>query len=312
MIILLLLNFLVIFTSCIIASRVLKIDEITDFLIAVLLLYFAEIVIIEMFLGIANLLYINNVFIAVSFGFLVIWRMCGRPNRLGVPKLDRGVIDGLFSDKTAILLVSIILIFGLVKTVINLINAPFGWDSLNYHFTFAVEWFKNGSLVNPITVSDDPSPPYYPINGSLYYLWLILPLRNVFIADLGQLPFFLLSFLAVFGISRKLGLTRRYALYASGLFMIIPNFFKQLSIAYVDTMVASLYLASFYFLLRLHTKFSGKYALLFGMSLGLCLGTKTTALPFSALLIIPFIVICTRNIPKIFSITLCSLWISIY
>jgi hypothetical protein len=194
--------------------------------------------------------------------------------------------------------VVVIVVFASIKIIVNLINPPFGWDNLNYHFTFPVEWLKHGNLENPITISDDPSPSYYPINGSLFYLWLLLPLRNVFLADLGQIPFFVLTFLATYNISRKLGLTRQLSFYAAALFFIIPNFFKQLSIAYVDVMIAALFLVSLNYLFLLNKEFSFRNTLLYSMSLGLFLGVKTVALPYAALLFFPFIFLCCRNFKK--------------
>ncbi|MFH0790873.1 MAG: hypothetical protein V2A64_04495, partial [Candidatus Omnitrophota bacterium] len=165
---------------------------------------------------------------------------------------------------------------------------------MNYHFVFPVEWLKQGNLYTPITVFDDPGPSYYPINGSLFYLWLMLPFRNVFLADLGQLPFFVLSFLAIYSISRKIGINKRFSFYTAALFLLIPNFFKQLSIAYVDVMVAGLFLTCIVYLFLLNTQFSLRYVLLYSMSFGLLLGTKTTAFPYSILLFIPFVLLLFR------------------
>jgi hypothetical protein len=179
--------------------------------------------------------------------------------------------------------------FGLVKIFVNLINPPFGWDSLNYHFTFPVEWLKHGNLDNPITVFDDPSPSYYPVNGSLFLLWLIFPFQNVFLADLGQIPFFILAFLLVFSISRKLNFNRYDAYLAASIFTLIPNYFKQLEITYVDVMVAALFLAALNYLFLLNKEFSLKNFTVYSVTLGLLLGTKTVALPYSILLFIPLI-----------------------
>jgi hypothetical protein len=215
-------------------------------------------------------------------------------------------INELCLNKIVFFIISIIVAFGLIKTGINLINPPFGWDSLNYHFTFPIEWLKHGNLDNPITISDDPSPSYYPINGSLFFLWLMLPFRNVFMADLGQLPFFILAFLAVFNIARKLAISREFSFYASALFTLIPNYFKQLQIAYVDVMVAALFLACYNFLFTFEKKFSWQNAVAYSISLGLLLGTKTVALPYGLLLLIPFLYQLLKNRVKfrVFSISL--------
>lgn len=292
----------------VLATRYLRVEGRAGFLISVFLLYFSQIVISELILGISGLLNAANLITLNLFFFFVI----GIISRKKKPKPFTGaVISGLDfkKDKTALLLLVIILVFGTVKVLINLVNPPFGWDSLNYHFSFPVEWLKHGNLSTPITINDDPAPTYYPINGSLYYLWLMMPLRNVFLADLGQLPFFVLAALAVYAISRKLGIRKNYSFYAACLFCLIPNFFKQLQVAYVDVMVAALFLSAVTFIFLLNKEFKAGTVLCFALSLGLLIGTKTAALPYALILFIAFLVLCFKNIRKAYLLILAAVFI---
>ncbi|OGX15635.1 MAG: hypothetical protein A2166_02575 [Omnitrophica WOR_2 bacterium RBG_13_41_10] len=212
--------------------------------------------------------------------------------------ISKASIGHLSFNKIEIFLLSVILGFGLVKILINLINPPFGWDDLNYHFTFAVEWLKHRNLENPIVAFCDPSPTYYPVNGSLFFLWFILPLKNVFIADLGQVPFFIIAFFVVYSLARKIDLSKEYAFFSASMFVLVPNYFKQLNIAYVDIMVAALFLAAsnYLFLIYKNKENYVKITILYSISLGLMLGTKTTALPYVPLLFIPFFVFCITKL----------------
>ncbi|MHA1843610.1 MAG: hypothetical protein ACTSWE_05025 [Promethearchaeota archaeon] len=145
---------------------------------------------------------------------------------------------------------------------------------------------KHKNFYTPITINDDPTPTYYPINGGLFYLWLTLPFKNVFIADIGQLPFYLISLMVVFAIARKIGLDYKLSLMASISFGIIPNYLKEIEIAYSDIMMACFFLLAFYFLLILKDKFSWPIFSLSVVNLGLLLGTKTAGLPYAGVLVI--------------------------
>jgi len=111
------------------------------------------------------------------------------------------------------------------------------------------------------------------------------------LADLGQVPFFIIAFLAVYSIGRKLLLSREYALFSAAIFTLIPNYFKQFEIAYVDVIVAALFLATLNYLFLLRKEFSLRNTVLFSLSLGIALGTKTTVMPFVVLFILPFLYI---------------------
>jgi hypothetical protein len=243
-------------------------------------------------------LFIQNAILLNLIIFLAIWSLTRNKESSFCFKFTKERLSRLLGNKIILFAAAIILAFVSVKIIINLVNPPFGWDNLNYHFTFPVEWLKHGNLDNPITISDDFFPTYYPINGSLFFLWLIFPFKSVFLADLGQIPFFVLAFLSTYSISKKIGLNKDFSLFAAVLFLLIPNFFKQLQIAYVDVMVASLFLVCLNYLISLYQEFSNNNLLLFSMSLGLLLGIKTVALPYSMLLFLPFALLFLKHSNK--------------
>jgi hypothetical protein len=287
----LLLNIFVLACAFLIVYKALRIKDAADSAIALFVVYFSQIVFMEIALGVAGELYLKNV-VALSFILLISVYLLTKKNEFRFPALNfNQYLNVLLSNKLYLFIFSLGASFFLIKILVNLLNPPFGWDSLNYHYTFPVEWIKNHNLVNPIVASDDPFPTYYPINGSLFFLWLILPFKSAFLADLGQLPFFLAGILSVFSIARKFGLGRKEAVFASILFGVIPNFFKQLQIGYVDIMVGGLFLVSLNFLLRLKEKFTLGNLILFYLSLGLFIGIKTSCIFYAVFLIIPFVYI---------------------
>jgi len=329
MITFLLMNLIVGASAFLLNYRILRFRNFIDSLLSLFILYFSQIVLTELFLGIWGKVFIQNVILLNLAILFVIWaltrnkessfcfgvgkyktflttetsqgRVLSPPTSLANEvscKISKEQLSQLLGNKIILFAAAIILAFASIKILINLVNPPFGWDNLNYHFTFPVEWLKHGNLGNPITISDDFSPTYYPINGSLFFLWLIFPFKNVFLADLGQIPFFVLAFLSTYNISKKIGLNKDFSLYAAILFLLIPNFFKQLQIAYVDVMVASLFLVCLNYLISLYQEFSPKNLLLYSMSLGLFLGIKTVALPYSILLFLPFVLLFFKHSNK--------------
>ncbi len=290
MIIFLLLNLPVILFAMIIAHLYFNYLNTADVILCIALFYFSFIVATEQFLGLLNIITVQNLLLINLLVLLASFLLIRIKNKRWDLTHDfRNGIRSFPYNRLVIFFISIILGFSLVKLFYNLINPPFGWDSLNYHFTFAVEWFKHKNLDTPLVISDNPCPSYYPLNASLIYLWLIFPFKNVFLADLGQAPFFVLVFLAVYNICRKLSVSKEYSLFAAVLMTITPNYFKQLSIAYVDVMLCAWFLLSLNFLLYLSRNFDFKNVTLFSFSLGMLIGTKTIALPYSLILIIFFI-----------------------
>ena len=301
MINLILMNLVVLLSSWLVTRCFLRFTSIADFLTSFIVLFFTQIVLTLQLLGVLNLLSLNNAIILNLLALLLICLIVKFTNsNPSWPFQIRQTISKLHFSKLHIFILSIISGFIIVKLAVNLVNPPFGWDNLSYHFTFPVEWLKHQNLANPIVAFCDPSPTYYPINGSLVFFWFILPLKNVFIADLAQLPFFILAFLAVYSIARKISLSRSYSFFAASIFALVPNYFKQLSIAYVDIMVAALFLAALNYLFLLNKEFSVKNTLLFAICAGLMVGIKTTAFSFSVLLFIPFLYFTFRqkNIKK--------------
>jgi hypothetical protein len=293
-----LMNILVGVSAYLLAFKIFKFRSFLETCLGSFLFYISQVVITQLVLGIIGLLYLPDL-LFINILILVVICLVAKSKKTSL-NLEHRIIypTELFKGRLNIFLLSVILGFAAVKIAINLVNPPSGWDSLNYHFTFPVEWLKHGNLDIPITINDDPSPSYYPINGSLFFLWFMLPFKSVFIADISPLLFFIMGFLAIFSLARRLNISREYSLLAAIVFSLIPNYFKQLEIAYVDIMVSTLFFICLNFLFLLSREFSLQNVLLSAVSLGLLIGTKTVALPYSVLLLMPFLYYCFKNTKK--------------
>ena len=287
-------NFFLACVSAALTARYFYSESLAYRLLAFFAFFFSQAILILMSWGLLGRLYPGNIILTAAIVFLLSRLITGKNSPGALFRLP-----GLSDNRVAAFVLSLLLGFGIVKIIINLVNPPFGWDSLNYHFTFPVEWLKHANLQNPITINDDLAPSYYPINGSLIYLWFILPLKNVFLADLGQVPFFAVSFLALYGLCRRLNIGREFSFYAAGLFSLTPNYFKQLEISYVDVMVCAWFLAGAYFLICFLQRRKLSDIFLFSASLGMLIGTKTIALLYGGTLFLFFIVSLLRSKNKI-------------
>ncbi len=288
-----LLNIGPICSSYLLVRKYFSFKDTIDSILAYSILFYAQIITVVIFLGTFNILFLNNILIVNFLVLFFIWFLLRRQRNytfkgdfdIFIARLGNLAIN----DKIILFCSALILGFSLVKITVNLVNPPFGWDDLNYHFTFAVEWFKNGTLAMPIVISDYPAPSYYPLNGSFIYFWLLLPFKNVFLADIGQVPFYIVVFLAMYSIGKKVGLSQRYSIYASILLLLVPNYFKQIRIAYVDVMIAGFFLLALNFLANLRKDFSVKNVLLVGLSTGLLIGTKIIAIPHALIITFYFL-----------------------
>ena len=186
MFVFILLNALTIFSSYRLAGKYGFSESPSSRLLALAVIFYSQIILIPLFWGILGRLSLVNFILSALIIFIATFFVV-KPKKAGSPVFT--IPKEITANKIIIFCLSVILGFALVKIAINLVNPPFGWDSLNYHFSFPVEWMKHKNLANPITINDDLGPSYYPINGSLIYLWGMYPLKNAFMADLGQIPF---------------------------------------------------------------------------------------------------------------------------
>lgn len=310
-----LMNLIVILSACLLCRRFFHNQSLLDYCLTWFILFFTQIVLTLQILGISSLLTLNNCILLNSVVLFAVFALS--KNKIPVHSFSfikrlKMIFNGLKLNKIETLCLAVIFGFGIVKILVNLFNPPFGWDNLNYHFTFPVEWLKNHNLDTFISISGDPSVSYYPINGSLFFLWFILPLKNVFLADLGQLPFFIAAFCAVISLAKKLSLSKESSFYAAVLFSLIPNYFKQLQIAYIDVIVAALFLIALNYLFLINRERTIRNIILCSLAIGLAVGTKTTAMPAVLLLLLPLIYLSITKNPghkKISSLAACFLTI---
>ena len=293
MILLYCLNALVIGNALLITKRIFFRVSIADKILICFTLWMAQIIFIVLLLGISSLLTLANLAaLACLLSLLILFILRKKKDHPFFPQryfINEALLK-LSRHKLLALSASITAGFSLVKIFYNLINPPFLWGSLIYHYNFPANWLKNGNLINPPLVFGNPGLQYIAMNAEFLFFWFMAPLRNAFMADLTSCIFYFFAIIACYSIMRKLGASREIALLSGILFSLTPQYFKHLLYNGNDIIVAALVLIALNFTLGLREKFSLKNIVLAGVSAGLMLGAKSTATLW-LLALIPLVII---------------------
>lgn len=284
------LNFIVTINSLYFTKIFAKDKGGADFYLTWFVSYLILILSVELILGLAQLLTLANIAIFHSgiSSILILSGLTGKLNQ-PIPKLDI-----LFIRNSKILLwaIAVFVSFFLVKIWVNLYNPVLGADSMMYHLTLPATWIQNANLNNPMIIfgpKANQAPvnavPYYPINAEFFFLWLMLPLKNAFLADLGEAPFYIAGILALYCIMRKLKVAQQASLLLALLWALIPNCLKQIQHgSYVDIICATFFFIFLNYILDWEKEFNFKNSFLVGLAFGLFVGTKTLNVVWSTAL----------------------------
>jgi len=283
MLMLVLINLAVILNSVILTRNLFEVKGLCSCALAVFILFFAQIVLTELILGSLGLFYFPNVFLA-NILLLAVTMLAYRKRPVLFPA--KPGIEPFIKSNLILFTFAVFTAFFLAKSFINLINPPWCPDSLQYHLTFPATWIRNGNLNNPFIAFGgvfNPAYPrmeisgisYFPINAELFFAWLMLPLRSAFFADIGEAPFYIVGIISIYVILRKYSVNQRVALLSGFLWALIPNIFKQLkSGSQIDVICSVLLLLVIFTFLMLKDKLNVRNAVLFGITVGIFVGTK--------------------------------------
>ena len=288
-------------SSWLLTKNYFGINLLIDSILVCFILFFAQVVLVLTLLGSINQLYFFNVFIVHLLVLLITLLIFSQKKASGFVKPN---VEPFFKHNLILFAVSVFFAFFLVKLYYNLISPPLDCDSLLYHLVFPASWIKSGSLNTPFFIFgscpivspgalETSAPSYYPINAELFFTWLMLPLRNAFLADLGEVPFYFAGMLAFYAILRKYNLNQKIALLSGFLLVLTPNIFKQIKTAsQTDFICAVLFILVFFTLLLLKLNFTFKHAILFGITSGLFVGAKfSNVIWLTALLPLTFYIV---------------------
>jgi dolichyl-phosphate-mannose-protein mannosyltransferase len=159
------------------------------------------------------------------------------------------------------------------------------YDSLSYHLFFPGRWLQEHGLSIIPTPFSDEAQAYAPANGEVYFLWLMLPIHGDLLARVGQIPFLIAIGAALYGLARRMGARPVHAVYPALLCLASRPIVEQAVGADVDLICWALFLSSLYIGLAAVESGERRDWLLWGVSVGLYLGTKYVALVYSPILL---------------------------
>jgi hypothetical protein len=180
-------------------------------------------------------------------------------------------------------MLAFIVAVGLVQSPLTL------YDSVSYHLVFPARWLQDQRLSIVPTPFSDPAQAYQP-NGELFFLWLMLPFHGDFLARIGQLPFLLLSAASLYAIARRCGARADHASYAPLFFVLARPVVEQAVGADVDLVCTATFLMSIHLGIAAIDSDARRDWALWGVSVGLFLGSKYLALVhLPVLLVLPLL-----------------------
>ncbi|MBA2450325.1 MAG: glycosyltransferase family 39 protein, partial [Chloroflexi bacterium] len=166
--------------------------------------------------------------------------------RAGLARLGPVVWDWQ-TPALPLLAVAVVLV-GLISLGQALWVPPNSWDSLSYHLSRIGYYLQFGSLDHyPV---DDARQFASPPNAELLILWTVAFLRADWLANLAQLLAWVVTSVAVYGLGRQVGFGSRGAVFAAGLFALLPQSVLQSTSTLNDLAMVSFVAASLYFLLH--------------------------------------------------------------
>jgi hypothetical protein len=171
---------------------------------------------------------------------------------------------------------------------VGLAHPPVEYDSLTYHLFFPARWLQAHQISIIPTAFGAQEPAYEPANGELFFLWLMLPFHGDLLARVGQFPFYGLCTLTLYALARTFGSSPQRAIYAGGLFLLARPVVEHAVGANVDLVFSAVFLTAVYFGLTASETGKRSDVLLWGVSVGLCLGTKFLGVVYLPLLL-PFV-----------------------
>lgn len=184
---------------------------------------------------------------------------------------------------------------------------PLLTDALSYHLAFPARWLQEGSLVRTPAQYNAGIHAYFPANQEVLAAWWMLPLSSEVLARFIQVPFLCAGALAAYVFGTARGLSRDAGAALAAAYLLLPPFLNQtIGGPYNDVTVSCLLLIA---LCACDTTSRDRWrgAVLFGVALGLAVGTKYVAVPYALPLLVAFALARPGIVPGALAVALAGL-----
>ena len=256
----------------------------------------SQIVIVELVLGLfGNLsvpyLLLNNLLIVLVL--MVFGSQINDVSLLSVLKRDGDLIRHSFADAldvhTITLGVILLLTYAWIL-VAAFFLPPRGVDDLTYHLPAIFEYVQSHEIrLLPVALRTHFA---FPENAELLFIWPLVFAKNIRMVSGLNVLFVFMSVLTLLGLLRHFEISRRDAAFASMLYAFCPVVLMQAGVNYIDIIVSLFLLLALYFACLFYASRKMSYLFVSGLTVGLLLGMKYTAL----LLVLPLQVLIVPHL----------------
>ena len=253
------------------AAASLRLDSIVSFALALYLFSAAEIVVMTLVLSVGDGAGRLGYTIFEAFLLAVAaaaWQLRGRPRPV-IPRF--GLVAGARSNPIVAVLAIVVAIALGYELFIAVATPPNNGDSLTYHLTRAAAWLRDGGVYR--IPNAQPEENDFPPNAEIQILYSFAFLKRDTAAALTQWFAQIALIVGIYGCARRLGFGRPASLFAALLTPTLSLVALESMTTQNDLVVASYVVAAAYFVRSNRSD----EIVLFGLALGLAVGTKVTA-----------------------------------
>jgi len=163
---------------------------------------------------------------------------------------------------------------------------PMGFDSIYYHLTLAAHAIQNHNFSITFFPPYFDMFAYFPENGEMFSLWMMLWCGGDFLLPYINIPFLLLLAASIYALARRGGLGRASGLALTSMLLTTPVIFMIVTEAYVELPFWAFFVSALLFgILSVERQSTVLFMLAVGLA-SLMAGTKTLGIPIFVLLLL--------------------------